>query len=37
MVHRFRDLSVGLVLAECVDRPDGGWNPSDDGDLKDQA
>lgn len=37
MAQRLRDLPVGLVLAEGIDRPDGGGNPSDDCDLEDQT
>jgi hypothetical protein len=28
------DLLIGVVLTESVDRPDGGGNPSEEGDLQ---
>lgn len=31
------DFLIGLVLAERVNRPDGGGNPADQGDLQDEA
>ena len=37
LAQRRFDLPVGLELAQRIHRPDGRWQPADEGDLQDQA